>query len=321
MKRSYAWGALISLLLVFSLSSVAKAGEVWVTNQGAEFNNVAIIDTDKLKLVTTISAGKKPHNIVFSRDGRFAYVANVASGDISVIDAAARRVVATVPAGKRAHGLTVGPAGKTLWVANVCANTVTVFEGADRGALKRVATIRAGKGTALVNFSHDGKKAYVSNGVGGTTSVVDVASRRVIGEITTGKGAMGLEVYKGRVFETDGGDNKITVIDTATDKIVATLRFGHKEPHGIAIIPNSGRAVIANRKSQNLSIVNLESLQELYVIKVAERPDIVVVSPDGKTAFFTSRGGKSMGAVDLFSRTVLGYVGLGGDPHGIAYRP
>ncbi len=42
----------------------------------------------ELKLIKTIPVGKDPNYVIFSKDGKFAYVTNRQSNDLSIIDVA-----------------------------------------------------------------------------------------------------------------------------------------------------------------------------------------------------------------------------------------
>ena len=156
--KKMSFGKLFAYFLVISLMNLtgtgffmsftprAHAHEIWVSNQGLD--KVQIIGVSSRRILAEIRAGKKPHNLAFTPDGRYAYVANVGTNDVSVIEAATRKVVATIPAGKKAHGVTITPDGKYAYIANVGSNDVTVIATATR---KVVTTIPAGKKAALVS--------------------------------------------------------------------------------------------------------------------------------------------------------------------------
>ena len=53
------------------------------------------------------------------------------------------------------------------------------------------------------------------------------------------------------------GSATISVIDTATDKVVSTLRFG-KKPRGIAVAPDGKRLYLSDQTGNALVVVDLE---------------------------------------------------------------
>lgn len=58
-------------------------------------------------VVKEIKAGRAPHGIVVSRDGKFAYVTNLLSSDISIIDTAKDIEVGRIPVGKEPNGISI----------------------------------------------------------------------------------------------------------------------------------------------------------------------------------------------------------------------
>jgi YVTN family beta-propeller protein len=59
----------------------------------------------------TSAPGGALHWVTARSDGRVAYVANEASGDVSVVDLAARRLIATTPVGSAPRKIGVQPVG------------------------------------------------------------------------------------------------------------------------------------------------------------------------------------------------------------------
>ena len=72
--------------------------------------DISVIDAATRRELTRIAVGDAPHHVAFSRDGRWAYVANSGSNDISIVDVAARREVGRLPVGAHPHGVVAIPA-------------------------------------------------------------------------------------------------------------------------------------------------------------------------------------------------------------------
>ena len=320
------WAGAGLVFLLVGTPVGADAYEVWVTNQG--LNKVQVIDGDSLKIIGEISAGTKPHNVTFSRDFKRAYVANVGSNNVTVIDATTRQAVKTVPAGKTAHHVAVSPDDRLLLVSNPGEHTVMLFDATSLDLLK---TIPVGKGPAMAVFTSDGKRAYVSNGGDATVSIVDVAKREVVKTIPgVGQGAMGMVLtLDGKASVVTGG-GKTSVIDTATDAVVAEVLTG-KDPHGAALTEDGRLVLIADRQSDAVSLVDSKTWKVVATVANVERPDIIDVF--GGRGFITTRGQAVTGdphalsgknpalvVIDLQRRQVHATVPLGGDPHGVAVR-
>ncbi|MBI4509535.1 MAG: YncE family protein [Deltaproteobacteria bacterium] len=304
---------------------------VWVTNQGPGVDTVTVFHNHgdeqvSAEILATIPVGRAPHNIAFSPDAKRAYVANLgtppANGSVSVIDVGTYKVIASVEAGVKAHGIAVTPDGKSIWVVNTASDDITIIDAETLAA--EPDRIKVGDGPALVAFLPDGTKAYVSNGDDGTASVIDVASRKVTKTIPTGKGAMGLVLGPEArfLFETDGLDDRITVIDTKIDEVANVITFDEtlKGPHSIAIA--GWEAMITNRTADSLSFIDTRTLEKVASMSVPGRPDILAVAPTCDRAYLTLRDVVGVAVVDVSDRKYLDIIGMGtGDVHGIAVLP
>jgi YVTN family beta-propeller protein len=68
-------------------------------------NDLSVISTRTSAVVKTIPVGTRPHDIVISGDGRYAFVANTGSDDISVINLFTQEPAGRIPVGKRPRGI------------------------------------------------------------------------------------------------------------------------------------------------------------------------------------------------------------------------
>src|ERR1044072_2664410 len=60
-----------------------------------------------------------------------------------------------------------------------------------------------------------------------------------------------------RGYVTNSGNNTVSVIDTATNTVVATIPVG--SPQGIAVTPNGAFAYVANADSNTVSVISAAS--------------------------------------------------------------
>jgi len=319
------------VVAAMSASSPAQAYEIWVTNQRT--NKVQVINGKSLKVVAEIETGVKPHNITMNHNGTRAYVANLKSGNFVVIDTASRKIVKTVPAGKTTHHVSVSPDDRRLFVTIRGENAVTVY---DARSIERLKMIPVGKGPAMAMFTPDGKRAYETNGRDRSVSIIDTSSLEVIGTITGVGGWTTASVMSpdGKLIVTGTEGDKYSVIDTATDRLVAEEPSG-KDPHGVVLEPDGKHALITNLLSNDVSRVDVASGKIMDTIsEVGDKPSNIAVSPDGKRAFVTLIGervasdpegrlsGKDAGVsvIDLASKKVIAVIPLGGDPYDLAVR-
>ena len=77
------------------------------------------------------------------------------------------------------------------------------------------------------------------------------------------------------------GSATISVIDTATDKVTATIRLG-KKPRGIAISADGSRLYLSDQTGNALVVVDLAKNATLATIPLGDSPEAIYLSPDGK---------------------------------------
>jgi len=122
----------------------------------------------------------------------FAYVTNVDDNTVSVINTANSKVVATISVGGFPDAVATTPDGTNAYVTNAFDNNVSVIDTATN---KVVATIPVGSSPNCVAITPNGTHrygdddrrhpplAYVTNGADNTVSVIDTASNTVVATI------------------------------------------------------------------------------------------------------------------------------------------
>ncbi len=77
------------------------------------------------------------------------------------------------------------------------------------------------------------------------------------------------------------GSATISVIDTATDKVVKTLRFGQK-PRSLAVSPDGTRLFVSDQTGNALVVVDLTKDAQIGKLALGDSPEAIYLSPDGK---------------------------------------
>jgi YVTN family beta-propeller protein len=85
-------------------------------------------------------------------------------------------------------------------------------------------------------------------------------------------------------YITDGGDNTVSVIDTSTNTVVATVAVG-ANPRGVAVSPDGTKVYVANFGDNTVSVIGTITNTVMATIPVGERPTGVAVSPDGSKVY------------------------------------
>jgi phospholipase C len=77
-----------------------------------------------------------------------------------------------------------------------------------------------------VAFSSDGTRAYVANTNTDTVSVVDTGTLKVVATVGVGHIPVGVTYYQGTVWVACNTSSTISVIDASTNQVVQTIDLG-----------------------------------------------------------------------------------------------
>ena len=121
----------------------------------------------------------------------------------------------------------------------------------------------------------------------------------------------------GEIWTADVFAPTVTRLDAATLKELGHVGVG-AWPVAIAWTKGMTHAVVAQRGSDTLGLVGVESGRIEDAVWVGDEPSNVVVSPDGKTAYVTLATESAVVVVDLSKRAVSARIATGTDPRAMA---
>lgn len=144
----------------------------------------------KHTMCLTVNDGEpqQGHHIAFTRDGKFAYAANVGGGkgtSVDVFDIKSKELVAHLTAGGKGVGHPfMSPDGKYVFVGQYGANVMTIIDAKQHKVLKNV-EVGQGKGVQWIAFTPDNKKAFINNNSEDAVYVMDLRGFKVGKKIVT----------------------------------------------------------------------------------------------------------------------------------------
>jgi YVTN family beta-propeller protein len=222
-----------------------------------------------------------PGGVALSKDGKSAYALLNQNDTLTKID-----LTATTPTegtqirvGNAPHSIVINASGTTAYISN---------EGG-RAATGRDFQIYSA-GTPIV------ADPVVGAAITGTVSVVDLASMKVTANISTGLHPTGMAFYGGQLLVANAYSDTLSVIDTATNKVVRTINLalpigvpGQRQaaygaaPNSIAVDAKRGIAYVALYNANAIGVVDLGGDEKngkhplLGMIPVAYAPSSVVL--------------------------------------------
>jgi YVTN family beta-propeller protein len=126
-------------------------------------------------------------------------------------------------------------------------------------------------------------------------------------------------------YITNNASNNVSVIDTATNTVTATVNVG-TTPYGVAVSPNGQNVYVANTDdfyNGTVSVIDTATNKVTATVKIGITPIGIAVSPNGQYVYVTFNG-DFPGAVDVINtttNTVIGAIGVGQFPVGVAVNP
>ena len=246
-----------------------------------------------------------PTGIAVSSDAKTAYVVLDNNNTLTKIDLTKTTPAegAEVRVGNVPHSVVISPDGKTAYVSNEAGRIAKEkdFQGYSNG-------------TPVVAAYPTGSTA------GGTVSVVDLASFTVTGSISTGLHPTGMAFYGTDLLVANTYDDTISVINTATNKVVQTISLalpigvpGKKAaaygagPNSIAVDSVNHIAYVALYNANAIAVVDLTANTNpvLGMIPVAYAPSSVVLDTTDKALLVANdKGWGTTGNPNPFAGTV-----------------
>ena len=174
---------------------------------------------------------------------------------------------------------------------------------------------------AATDRSHD--RVYTGDQVSNTVSVIDPGTNELLGLIKLGEvpPAALAPLYKGQSlvhglgFSPDGtrlcvisiGSNAITLIDTATNKVLKSHYVG-RSPHEAFFTPDGKEIYVAVRGEDYVAVLNAETLDEITRVKTNSGPGMILFRPDGKYAYVPSSFTPELCVIDTQTHEVIARV-------------
>jgi len=183
--------------------------------------------------------------------------------------------------------------GATLYVTNHQTGTVSVINTTTGDFY----TIDTGLQSNAIAVSADGRTLYVGSIIN-DVRVVNIAARTYTTVATgTYDGVTGADqsiAIAGRyVYVTDGLNDKVAVIDTVDNTVIARVGVGDR-PSSVAVSPGGAFVFVANAGSDSVSMIDTEAGTVVHTFPVGSNPKDIDLSADGSSIYVTTSDGISI---------------------------
>ena len=238
-----------------------------------------------------------------------AYVASCVD-TVAVLDVTTNELITTIPVGSSPSAVAITPDGSRAYVTNFL-DTVSVVDIATNAMIE---TISVGFFPRDVAITPDGSRAYVANTFSDTLSVIDTATNQVIDTITgladPAQVAITPDGSRAYVAHQDVPRNAVSVIDTVSNTVIASIPIPTGLPRDVAITPDGSRVYVPDfvgavwviETATNTIVAGIEGLSS---------PESVAITPDGTRAYVTQLTTDNVAVIDTATNAVVATIGLG----------
>ncbi len=143
----------------------------------------------------------------------------------------------------------------------------------------------------------------------------------------------------GQLFVTNERSGDLSVVDLATERVVATVPLG-KRPRGIRVSPDGSLLYVAlsgspiappgidertlppaDKRADGIGIVDVKTRTLLRILPGGSDPEQLAVSADGAWLFVANEDVGQASVVDASDGKALYTIDVGGEPEGVNLRP
>ena len=282
---------------------------LYVTSQASA--TLTILETQPFSVLAKLRVGPEPYGVVADPNGHLVYVAASGADRIDVVDPHLTQVVATIPVHPRPKGLALSTDGTRLYVTHFLSGTVSVIDLTSRSVRTVVTTGPESNMAQRIVLHPTNNRAYlphIRSNVSNPHPLFDTTLFPVVSvlDLATDQHLLTerleLSVVDRPVnlpfdlaFSSDGqrmhivylGSGDMSVIDLENRQVLAHIEVGDG-PRGLVLTPDDRTAYVANSLSDDVSVVDLGTFEEVKRIPVTTSP----LSPAlqrGKLLFISSR--------------------------------
>lgn len=106
--------------------------------------------------------------------------------------------------------------------------------------------------------------------------------------------------------------NNVSIIDTATNKIVTNVSVGIN-PYGVAVTSDGTKVYVTDDCSNNVSVINITTYS-ITNVSVGYGPIGVAITPDGSRVYIANDGYNNVSVINTAINTLTTNVTVGSEP-------
>jgi YVTN family beta-propeller protein len=177
---------------------------------------------------------------------------------------------------------------------------------------------------ALATPAAYARQAFVANLGANTLTPLDLVTNQAGAPIPVGADPDSVAISPdGRTaYVSNELDGTVSVIETATDRVIGAPIAAGSNPAEVALTPNGATLYVTDELSNRVTVIDTASRAAIGSIKVGSFPNGIAVAPDGRSAFVSNAGADTVSVISTLTNTVApSPIVVGEEPLGIAFTP
>src|SRR5215472_15230919 len=261
--------------------------EVWVVVRGESY--VSVLDGATFEEKSRITVPNGPGMTIFSPDGKYGYVCSSFTPETDVITVADHKIVAKVPqASPFCPNIAATPDGAQVWFTLKDTGKAQVFDARPPFALLKTLDIGPIANHVNIVRNANGMFAYVTVGGLNEVQVYRTNDFSKVATIPVGKLPHGIWPSGDgtRVYVGLENEDRITAIDTLTNKVIATSPIG-QAAQAVVYVPNASSMMGVNGNAAMTmmpAVPDRAEAENLQPLGVAAMSTQLWLAPPGQKA-------------------------------------
>ncbi len=275
-------------------------------------------------VIATVLVGDEATGVGVNPTTDRVYVAN-GDGTVSVIDGATNAVIATIPVVTppvfNSFPCSVGVNATTnrVYAANFTDDTVSVIDGATNAVIATIPVVIPFPCSVGVNPSTN--RVYVTNS-GDTVSVIDGTlaesdpANAVIATVPVGGQSIGVNPTTNRIYVGNNIDETVSVIDGASNAVVATVALGRVGPIAVEVNPTTNRVYVSGGSVIDGTLAESDPANAV-IASLPATGHSIGVNPTTDRIYVGNLNSSTVSVIDGASNAVVATIDLGLTPEAV----
>ena len=309
-----------SLQMVASIPVPASPQQLGVRPRSRELyvvsasGRLSVITFPDLRVSKQLRVGQSASSLVFSPDGRHAYVLAPDAHELVFLDCQHQKQLGRLRLKDKPSSVCLTPDGKTLIVA---ASPHLYFVSAGTQAL--LGRVPVGTAPGPMAVRPDGREVFVAHAAENQVSAVEIPSRQLLANLDVAAPVSSLSVKPdgGEIFALSSQGSAIIILDAFHDDVERTLTAGLNPVAGIF---RSDMSVfyIATAGDGNITALDVQTRDVVAVAHAGTQPVAMALTPDESFLAVADAASSSLAILSTDRLGLVTAITVGANPVDVA---